>query len=87
MNKYEFTFEYVPFDMDDMPETGDCNVHVTYEECDDADMISEGFWFSFMVGDVDCTDRLSKVDREYITKRVPIEHRHNQRILEVYYAD
>ena len=87
MSEFTFDFEYVPFDMDDMPETGDCMVHVTYQERDEHDMIAEGFWFSFTVGDVDCTHLLSKTDYKYLLERIPVEHRHNLQILEDYYVD
>jgi len=87
MTEFTFTFEYVPFDMDDMPETGDCTVHVTYEEGDDNDMIHEGFWFHFTVGEVDCTMLLSDVDRKYISDRIRLEHKQNNRILKAYYGD
>lgn len=87
MSESTFEFEYVPFDMDNMPETGDCTVHVTYEEGDDHDMIREGFWFTFTVGNTDCTELLSKTDRKYLLKRIPLEYQHNQQILEDYYAD
>ena len=84
---YEFDFEYVPIDMDDMPEFGDCVVHVSYEEGDDHDMIGEGFWFTFTVGNTDCTDLLSKSDRKYLLKRIPLEHERNINLLEDCYAD
>ena len=88
MRDYVFTFEYIPFDTDDMPAEGESYlVEVDWTFGCDIDMIRESFDFTFKIDGVDYTHALSKRDANYIRQATPLEHKKNMLELETFYAD